>query len=81
VSRSRSRRGLWREGELVAEEEHVLEMTLYFKDEIVLMLERTGFRDVEVRAAYADAEPTREDDFLVFIARKAPRGDERRQAV
>ena len=71
--------GLWRDDDLVAEEEHVLEMTLYFKDEIVLMLERTGFRDVEVRAAYTDAEPTGEDDFLVFIARKAPRGGEPRQ--
>ena len=71
--------GLWRDGELVAEEEHVLKMTLYFKDEIVLMLERAGFRDVEVRAAYTDAEPTGEDDFLVFIARKAPPEDERRR--
>jgi len=45
-------------------------MSLYFKDEIVLMLERAGFRDVEVRAAYTDAEPTGEDDFLVFIGKK-----------
>src|SRR5205823_11895288 len=30
----------WRDGELAAVEEHVLAMTLYFKDEIVLMLER-----------------------------------------
>ena len=34
---------MWRDDELVAEEEHVLTMTLYFKDELVLMLERAGF--------------------------------------
>jgi hypothetical protein len=50
-------------------------MTLYFKDEIVLMLEHAGFSDVEVRAAYTDAEPTGEDDFLVFSARRPPLGD------
>ena len=33
-------------------------LTLYFKDEIVLMLERAGFVDVTVRAALTDAEPT-----------------------
>jgi SAM-dependent methyltransferase len=65
----------WRDAELVAEEEHVLAMTLYFRDEIVLMLERAGFCDVEVRAAYTDAEPTGEDDFLVFSALRPLRGD------
>ena len=61
---------MWRDGELVAEDEHRLVLTLYFKDEIVLMLERAGFVDVTVRAALTDAEPTRDDDFLVFTARK-----------
>jgi hypothetical protein len=60
---------LLRDGEVVATKSKALAMTLYFKDEIVLMLERAGFCDVEVRAAYADAEPTGEDDFLVFSAR------------
>jgi SAM-dependent methyltransferase len=61
---------MWRDGELVAEEEHRLTMTLYFRDELVLMLERAGFVDVEVRGQYNDAEPTPDDDFLVYIARK-----------
>ena len=61
---------MWRDGELVAEEEHLLTMTLYFRDEIVLMLERVGFVDVTARAALTDAEPTGADDFLVFVARK-----------
>ena len=61
---------MWRNDVLVAEDEHVLTMTHYFKDEIVLMLERGGFVDVEVRGDHNDAEPTGDDDFLVFLARK-----------
>jgi SAM-dependent methyltransferase len=61
---------MWRDGDLVAEDEHLLTLTLYFKDEIVLMLERAGFVDVTVRAALTDAQPTGADDFLVFTARK-----------
>jgi hypothetical protein len=62
-------RGLmWRDGELVADEVHVLKMTLYFAGEIELMLERAGFRDVEARGAYRDEPPTREDEFIVFSA-------------
>jgi hypothetical protein len=61
---------MWRDGELVAEDEHRLTLTLYFRDEIVLMLERAGFVDVTVRAALTDAEPTGADDFLVYTARR-----------
>jgi hypothetical protein len=61
---------MWHDEELVAQEEHVLKMTLYFRNEVVLMLERTGFDDVAVRGGYLDAEPTDQHDFLVFIARK-----------
>jgi SAM-dependent methyltransferase len=62
---------MWRDDELVAEEEHLLRLTLYFKEELVLMLERAGFVDVEVRGQYNDADPTPEDDFLVYVARKS----------
>ena len=61
---------MWRDGELVAEEEHTIAMTLYFTDELVLLLERTGFVDIEVRGALSDREPTSDDDFVVFLARK-----------
>ena len=61
---------MWRDGELVAEDEHLLMLTLYFKDEIVLMLERAGFVDVTVRAALTDADPTAADGFLVYTACK-----------
>ena len=61
---------MWRDGELVAEDRYELTLTLYFRDEIVLMLERAGFTDVTVNAALTDAEPTGADDFLVYTARK-----------
>lgn len=64
------RADMWRDDQLVAEDESVLSMTLYFKDELLLLLERTGFVDVVVRGDYTDAEPSAETDFLVFIARK-----------
>jgi SAM-dependent methyltransferase len=63
---------MWRDGELVAEDEHELTLTFYFKDEIVLMLEGSGFVDVTVKAALTDAEPTAADDFLVFTALRPP---------
>jgi hypothetical protein len=47
-------------------------MTLYFKEEVVLMLERAGFDHVRVRGQYNDAEPSVDDDFLVYIAQRAP---------
>lgn len=61
---------MWRDGELAAQEEHRLTTTLYFRDELVLMLKCAGFGDIDVRGQYNDAEPTPDDDFLVYIARK-----------
>ena len=68
------RASLWRGDELVAEEEHVLRMTDYFTHEVELLLEQTGFVDVELRAGYEDRPPTGDDDFVVFIARKPTGG-------
>ena len=62
---------MWRDGELVETGTHVLNMTLYFKNELLLMLEAAGFSDADVRAGYTGAKPTGEDDFLVFLARKS----------
>jgi hypothetical protein len=61
---------MWRDGELVARDIHVLKMTVYFKNELLLMLERAGFDDITVRRGYEDADPSGDDDFLVFVARK-----------
>ena len=61
---------MWRDGQLVAEEEHRLDMTLYFTHELALLLEQAGFRDVELRGGYEDRPPAPDDDFIVFVARK-----------
>jgi SAM-dependent methyltransferase len=61
---------MWQDGQLAAEEEHRLTETFYFRDELVLMLERAGFGGVEVRGQHNDAEPTPADEFLVYVARK-----------
>jgi SAM-dependent methyltransferase len=61
----------WRDGTLEAEEEHRLDIGLYFPNEVRLMLELAGFTDVVVHGEHTeDAEPTSDDEFLVFVARK-----------
>jgi hypothetical protein len=65
---------MWRDEQIVADETHILKMTVYFTHELSLMLERTGFEDVVLRGGYRDAEPTSEDDFVVFIATKPSDG-------
>ena len=60
----------WSDGDLVEEEERLLTETLYFREELVLMLERAGFVAVEVRGQHNDLPPTPEDDFLVYLARR-----------
>lgn len=68
---------LWAEklqhGACVASERHTLSMRMYLRDELLLLLERSGFADVQVRRGYADEEPTGDDDILVFVARKPAR--------
>jgi SAM-dependent methyltransferase len=61
---------MWRDGELVADDTHVLTMRCYFRNELVHLLEGAGFVDVEVRGDHNDAAPTGADDFLVFLARR-----------
>jgi SAM-dependent methyltransferase len=60
----------WREGVLIAEERRVLTSNLYFRGELVMMLERAGFAAVQVRGQYNDREPSAADNFLVYIAER-----------
>jgi SAM-dependent methyltransferase len=60
----------WRDGALAAEEDHLLTICLYFKNELLLMLERAGFMHVGVEGDHNGREATSDDDFLVFVARK-----------
>jgi ATP-dependent Clp protease ATP-binding subunit ClpA len=64
------RAAIWRDGLLIAEEERVLQMTVYFTNELMLMLKGAGFEDVVVRGDYTDSEPTNDTRFVVFMARK-----------
>jgi SAM-dependent methyltransferase len=56
----------WRDGELVAEEEHVLTESVYERDELTALLESAGFVDVEVR----DGASAWEYEMIVFLARR-----------
>jgi len=59
----------WRDGRLAASEERSLSMRMYFRDELLLMLDRAGFSNVDVRGGYANEDATGDHDFLVYIAR------------
>lgn len=60
----------WRDGVLQAEEDHLLNIGLYFRNELLLMLERAGFADVVVEGDHNDRDATSDDDFVVFVAGK-----------
>jgi hypothetical protein len=61
---------LWRGGEAVTHEEHVMRESLYFRNEVVQMLAQAGFDDIAVHGGYTGAAATPEDVMLVFVARK-----------
>jgi hypothetical protein len=64
------RAGIWRSGELVQEEEHALRINFYFKNELLLLLERAGFIDIVVHGDHREEAATRDSDFVVFIAKR-----------
>jgi SAM-dependent methyltransferase len=60
----------WQSGVPVAEETHALTMRMYFRDELLLLLDRAGFSEIDVRGGYAEEEPTGDSDVLVYRARR-----------
>ena len=58
----------WSNGECVASEEHILRETIYLKNELLLMLKVTGFRDITVHGDYTDEPATADHEELVFTA-------------
>ena len=62
----------WRAGELDALEDRTLTINLYFRNELLPMLDRAGFADVKVEGDHNHLPATAEDEFLVFLARKDP---------
>ena len=57
------------EGALVATETHAITIRSYFRDELLLMLERAGFGDVAVYGDQTDEPPTPGSETLTFEAR------------
>jgi len=68
------RAALWRDGGLVAQEEHRLELTLYFTHELLLMLERAGFERVAVHGDHREEPATPSSKMVVLVARKPRSG-------
>jgi SAM-dependent methyltransferase len=60
----------WRDGVLDVEEDHTLTIGLYFRNELVGMLEGAGFTDVVVEGDHNGRPATTDDEFLVFVARR-----------
>jgi SAM-dependent methyltransferase len=60
----------WVDGVQLAEETHALSMRMYFRDELLLLLERAGFSEIEVHGGYDGEAATADSDVLVYIARR-----------
>jgi SAM-dependent methyltransferase len=66
----RMRAALWQNGTRGEEEECVLVLNLYFKGEILLMLEQAGFELLGVEGPFTDIPAKPDDGTVVFVARK-----------
>jgi SAM-dependent methyltransferase len=64
------RAGMWLDGERVGEELHTLHLNYYFRNELLLMLERAGFVDIVIHGDHREEAATRDSDFVVFIGKK-----------
>jgi SAM-dependent methyltransferase len=58
----------WSNSELVTSEEYTLRGSIYFKNEVLLMLQVAGFHNLTVRGDYTDEPPTADQEELVFTA-------------
>jgi SAM-dependent methyltransferase len=64
------RERLWQNGNLLKEEIYTQKVEDFSKNELVLMLEKAGFSDIQVRGDYSAEPATADHDALIFIARK-----------
>lgn len=58
------------DGESEAEEIYPLKLRVYFRDELVTMLEEAGFERIQVTGDYSDLPATADNDVHVFIAHR-----------
>jgi SAM-dependent methyltransferase len=61
---------LWRNGELLEEQVHTQMYEEYGKNELLLVLERAGFSDVQIFGDYSDEPATADHKELIFVAKK-----------
>lgn len=60
----------WHDGAIVQEEAYTLAENLYFAQEMLLLLEDAGFRDVTVEAAYKSRSVAPDDGTVIFVAHR-----------
>lgn len=70
VATRQIRARLWRNGELLQEEIHTQKVEDYSKHELILMLERAGFSDIQIFGNYTDEPATADHWVLIFVATK-----------
>ncbi|HSH13656.1 MAG TPA: class I SAM-dependent methyltransferase, partial [Desulfurivibrionaceae bacterium] len=63
----------WRDGRLLARETRSLRGQMYFKNELMLMLEKAGFGQVTVLGDYSDQPATTDHAELLFVAERSHR--------
>jgi SAM-dependent methyltransferase len=60
----------WQAGRLVAEEERLLKSQVYFRNELMMMLQQAGFGEIRVEGDFKEEPATPDHEVLVFIAGK-----------
>lgn len=70
VATRQIRARLWRNGELLQEEIHTQKLEDYSKNELVLMLQNSGFDEIRILGDYNDEPATADHRNLIFLGRK-----------
>ena len=70
VATRQIRARLWKNGELLQEEIHTQKVEDYSKYELILMLERAGFRNITITGDYSDQPAIADHSALLFVCRK-----------
>ena len=60
----------WVSGKMVSSQEYTQHRTMYLPNEMLLMLQVAGFREITVRSDYADKPATPDSKELIFTALK-----------
>ncbi len=61
---------LWRDGEIVQQEEYTLLERLYFRNEMLAMFAKAGFHEVQTLGDYTEVPATADSGILTYVANK-----------